>query len=63
MQMVTDAAYEDLYKTAMDGISYEVAMRTIRKVMRDNVMTDRAKLEQISCIIRLHEEKLSKEDK
>ena len=63
MQMITDAAYEDLYKTAMDGISYEIAMRTIRKIMRDNTMSDELKLNQITRVIRLHEEKLSKEDK
>ena len=63
MQMMTDAAYEDLYKTAMDGISYEIAMRTIRKIMRDNTMSDELKLNQITRVIRLHEEKLSKEEK
>ena len=63
MQMMTDAAYEYMYKTAMDGISYGVAMRTIRKIMRDNSLDDEHKLHEITTIIRLHEKDLDKEEK
>lgn len=63
MQMISDAAYEDLYKTAMDGISYKVAMQCIRKIMRDNSIDDSRKLELISNTIHNHERTMSKEAK
>ena len=63
MQTITDAAYEDLYLTAMEGISYKVAMQCIRKLMRDNKLSDEQKLEGISKIIHTHEKNLDKEDK
>ena len=61
MQMISDAAYEDLYKTAMDGISYKVAMQCIRKIMRDNTLNDSRKLELITNTIHSHEKALDKE--
>ena len=44
MQTITDAAYEDLYVTAMEGISFKVAMQCIRKIIRDNRLNDSQKL-------------------
>lgn len=61
MQMISDAAYEDLYKTAMDGISYKVAMQCIRKIMRDNSIDDSRKLELISNTIHSHERTMKEE--
>lgn len=61
MQMISDAAYEDLYKTAMDGISYKVAMQCIRKIMRDNSIDDNRKLELISNTIHNHERTMKEE--
>ena len=61
MQMVPDAAYEDLYRTAMEGISMKVAMQCIRKVMRDNKMDDTQKLAYITGVIKAHEDTITKE--
>ena len=63
MQMISDAAYEDLYLTAMDGISHKIAMQCIRKIIRDNSIDDHRKLELITNTIRSHEKTLNKEDK
>ena len=63
MQLVSDKQYEDLYLTAMEGISFKVAMQCIRKIMRDNSIDDGRKLELISNTIHAHEKTLDKEAK
>ena len=63
MQTITDAAYEDLYLTAMEGISFKVAMQCIRKLIRDNKLTDSQKLEGITKIIHSHEKSMERKDK
>ena len=61
MQLVSDKQYEDLYLTAMEGISFKVAMQCIRKIMRDNTLNDSRKLELITNTIHSHEKALDKE--
>ena len=63
MQMISDAAYEDLYLTAMEGIGYKVAMQCIRKIMRESSLNDQRKLELITNTIHAHERTLDKEAK
>ena len=60
MQVVTDSAYENLYKTAMDGIAFKVAMQSIRKILRNNKMNDEQKLGQIVAVVHSFEKDLEK---
>ena len=61
MQTITDAAYEDLYMTAMEGISFKVAMQCIRKIIRNNKTSDAQKLAEIANVIHSHEKAIDKE--
>ena len=49
---------ENIYRNAMDGIAYKVAMQSIRKVMRDSEINDVAKLNIIMDIIHAFEKDL-----
>lgn len=60
MNQITEER-SDIYKVAMEGIQYRVAMQSIRKVMRDSGTNDVAKLNSIMCIIHSFEKDL-KED-
>lgn len=61
---ISEAAYEDLYKTAMDGIGCKVALQAIRKIVRDNKIPDNDKLGQIIVVVHSFERDMErKEDK
>lgn len=51
MMSISDKAYEDLYQTAMDGIGCKVALQAIRKIVRDNKITEKDKLGQIITVV------------
>lgn len=51
MMHIADSAYEDLYKTAMDGIACKVALQAIRKIIRDNKVKEEDKLGQIIVVV------------
>ena len=51
MMNISDAAYEDLYRTAMNGIGCKVALQSIRKVIRDNTLSEEEKLGRIRTVI------------
>ena len=60
MQTVSDAVYEDLYKTAMAGIGFKVAMQAIRKILRDNSTDDVQKMQRIMTVVHSFESDLDK---
>lgn len=52
---------KDLYREAMDGIGCKVALQAVRKVIRDNKSSEKAKLEQICIIVHSFEKDMGKE--
>lgn len=60
MISIADKAYEDLYKTAMDGISFKVALQAIRKIVRDNKTPEKDKLGQIITVVHSFERDMEK---
>lgn len=54
---------KDLYREAMDGIGCKVALQAVRKVIRDNKSSEKAKLEQICIIVHSFEKDMGKEEK
>jgi hypothetical protein len=52
---------KDLYREAMDGIGCKVALQAVRKVIRDNKSSEKAKLEQICIIVHSYEKDMGKE--
>ena len=58
---VSEEAYSDLYRTAMEGIGCKVALQSIRKVLRDNKASEQAKLNEIVRIIHSFEHDMDKE--
>ena len=52
---------KDLYREAMDGIGCKVALQAIRKVIRDNKISETGKLEQIRVIVHSYEKDTGKE--
>ena len=52
---------KDLYREAMDGIGCKVALQAVRKVIRDNKSSEKAKLEQICTIVHSFEKDMGKE--
>ena len=51
MMNISNAAYEDLYKTAMNGIGCKVALQSIRKIIRDNKIKESDKLGMIITVV------------
>lgn len=51
MMQIADKAYEDLYRTAMNGIGCKVALQSIRKVIRDNALSEEEKLGRIRTVV------------
>lgn len=51
---------KDLYREAMDGIGCKVALQAVRKVIRDNKSSEKAKLEQICIIVHSFEKDMGK---
>ncbi len=53
-------SYEDLYRKAMDGIAFKVAMQAIRKILRDNKSDDADKLGKIIIVVHSFERDMDK---
>ena len=61
LQMAASDVTKDLYREAMDGIGCKVALQAVRKVIRDNKSSEKAKLEQICIIVHSFEKDMGKE--
>ena len=61
LQMAATDVTKDLYREAMDGIGCKVALQAVRKVIRDNKSSEKAKLEQICIIVHSFEKDMGKE--
>ena len=55
---IGDEFYEDIYKTAMDGIYFKVAMQSIRKIIRKNDYPEEIKLKLICSVVHSYEKDL-----